>query len=88
VGDHTPIAPACTYRLTATSSPLAPVLFKTILESWCQITCVGNWQVDIVTQSDGDAPELLRLDLNDDNDMVLFMLSSEYTYMGNPPINH
>jgi hypothetical protein len=63
------------YRLIAERFPTSPVMLKAILESWCILNCTGAW--DATEQS---------LDLHSEDDTVLFMLSSEYGYIGNPPV--
>lgn len=73
------------YLLIAETCRTTPVLFKSILESWCSLNCSGKWAVKIVVPSGSDdAPEGMELTFQIVDDLMLFMMSSEYSYMGNP----
>jgi hypothetical protein len=48
-----------------------------ILETWCIQNCTGAWQAP---------PRDPEISFASDDDLVLFLLSREYTYMGKPPI--
>jgi hypothetical protein len=64
-------------------------MFKTILESWCHLNCSGAWEAEIVIPTGiGDAAEGMALTFQIVDDLMLFMMSSEYAYMGNPQPSH
>ena len=73
------------FLLKAAACPTSPVLFKSILESWCHLNCSGSWTAKItIPVGRGDAPEGMDLTFEIVDDLMLFMMSSEYAYMGNP----
>lgn len=73
-------APSGPYHLIAQAYPPCPILFKTILESWCTLNCSGKWD----TQLDDGVKPLLTLVFDHVDDLMLFMMSREYTHMGSP----
>ena len=76
-----------TYRLVADGHSASPIILKAILESWCYLNCSGLWEANIFPHpSRDDAPEKVLLDLHEDGDAMLFMMSPEYGYMGKPPV--
>ncbi len=66
------------YRLCAKRPESAVVM--AILESWCISNCTGAWKADHPNDQN------CEIDFAQDDDLILFMMSSEYHYMGNPPI--
>jgi hypothetical protein len=69
------------FRLAARRLPTNPIMLKTILESWCYLNCSGRWDADL-RQEDHIT---VAVDFHEEGDLMLFMLSEEYGYMGSPP---
>lgn len=85
--------PAGPYRLRNDGQPVvgthptSPVMLKALLESWCYLNCSGTWDARLDAQpTRDDSPEKVEIRFDSDEDAVLFMLSPEYGYMGNPPL--
>lgn len=75
---HLATGSQATYRLRS-ESPREPAIMNAILESWCTQNCIGSWLIT----PDEYAVEIF---LCADEDIILFILSREYSYMGRPSV--
>lgn len=55
------------------------VLLLAVLESWCDLNCSGRWRAKYENL-------FCKVELDQEDDLILFMLSREYTYMGKPSV--
>jgi hypothetical protein len=52
------------------------------LETWCVYNCVGNWHLDVKQNTVKE--QTVTVDFEDEEDVVRFLFTSEYNFMGTP----
>ena len=67
------------YRLYGNRLRADSAIMAAILDSWCDINCSGDWDI----QKGGG---WINFGLRLEDDLMLFLLSSEYAYIGNPVV--
>lgn len=62
-----------------------PIMLKNVIDSWCLLNCTGGHHSQIHTPLGyNDIDGQLHLVLESEDDLILFMMSHEFGYMGNP----